>query len=77
MEQHGKLITIRQFGDMAEALLAKGCLESAGIDAFLADANITRMEWPISRGLRLQVLAEDAEAATELLQQVARESSRG
>ncbi len=57
--------------------LAKGCLESAGIDVFLADANITRMEWPISRGLRLQLLAEDAEAATEVLEQLAPESSRG
>jgi hypothetical protein len=68
-EGNGDLVTIRQFGDQGEALFAKGCLESAGIECFLADANITRMEWPLSRGMRLQVMAKDAAAATELLQQ--------
>ncbi len=66
MDGHDQLVTIRQFGDMAEVLLAKSCLESAGIETFLADANIARMEWPISRGVRLQVNANDAEAATVL-----------
>jgi hypothetical protein len=32
-----ELVTIRRFGDMSEALLAKGCLDSAGIECFLAD----------------------------------------
>lgn len=71
-----KLVTIRQFGDTAEALLAKGCLESAGIECFLADANIARMEWPVSRGMRLQVLAEDAESATSLLEQIAADAPK-
>ncbi len=71
MDGHDELVTIRQFGDMAEALLAKGCLESAGIEAFLADANIARLEWPVSRGMRLQVNADDAEAANTLLEQIA------
>jgi hypothetical protein len=62
------LLTIRQFGNMSEALLAKGCLESAGIECFLADANITRLEWPISRGMRLQVGPDDAQAAIALLE---------
>ena len=70
-------MTIRQFGDMAEALLAEGCLESAGIKCFLADANIARMEWPLSRGVRLQVNADDAEAATAVLEQLAPETSQG
>lgn len=61
------LVTIRQFGDISEALLAKGCLESAGIECFLADENIARLEWPLSRGMRLQVSPTDAEAALELL----------
>jgi Putative prokaryotic signal transducing protein len=62
-----ELVTIRQFGDMAEALLAEGCLESAGIGAFLIDANVARIDWPLTRGMRLQVSAEDAEAANEVL----------
>jgi hypothetical protein len=56
---------------MSEALLAQGCLDSAGIDAFLADANLARVEWPVTRGLRLQVHAEDAEMAIAMLEQSA------
>ena len=61
-----ELVTIREFGDMSEALLAQGRLNSAGIETFLADENIARLEW---RGTRLQVNAEDAEAALALLEQ--------
>ena len=61
------LVTIRQFGDMSEALLAKGRLESAGIECFLADLNVTRLEWPLSRGMRLQVRPEDVESAIACL----------
>ena len=55
--------------------MAKGCLESAGIECFLADANITRLEWPLSRGMRLQVSPGDAEAAVAFLETKAFESS--
>jgi len=71
-QQASELVTIRQFGNMSEALLAKGCLESAGIECFLADMNVTRLEWPISRGMRLQVSLDDADAAIELLESAAR-----
>jgi hypothetical protein len=64
-----ELITIRQFGNMSEALLAQGCLDSAGIESFLADTNIARVEWPLTRGMRLQVAADDAENAAALLEQ--------
>src|SRR6202030_2815703 len=37
-----ELVTIRQFRDLPEALLAKGSLESAGIECFLADENLVR-----------------------------------
>jgi hypothetical protein len=70
-----ELVTIRHFGDMSEALLAKGCLESAGIESFLTDANITRLEWPLSRGMRLQVTPADAETALAILQSAGSESS--
>lgn len=66
-QQASKLVTIRQFGDLAEALLAKGCLESAGIECFLADANMAWMDSPVVRGMRLQVNLDDAETAIELL----------
>jgi len=47
--------------------MAKGCLQSAGIECFLADENITRLEWPLSRGMRLQVNPDDAETALAFL----------
>src|SRR5215469_4628900 len=34
------LVTIRQFRDLPQALLAKGCLESAGIQCALTDDNM-------------------------------------
>jgi hypothetical protein len=68
-------VTIRQFGNMSEALLAKGCLESAGIECFLADMNIGRLEWPLSRGMRLQVSPDDVETAIAVLESVANHSS--
>jgi hypothetical protein len=64
-----ELVTIRQFGDVAEALLAKGCLDSAGIECFLADLNVARVDWPVSRGVRLQVNPDDAETAIAMLTQ--------
>ena len=63
----GDLVTIRHFGSLAEALMAKGCLDSAGIECFLADSNMAWMDSPVVRGMRLQVNPDDAEAAIEVL----------
>lgn len=65
-----ELVTIREFGDMSEALLAQGYLYSEGIESFLADANIARLDWPLIRGTRLQVDAYDAETAISLLEKL-------
>jgi hypothetical protein len=65
-----KLVTVRQFRDLPEALLAKGSLESAGIDCFLADENLVRLDWFISNfigGIKLNVRAQDAGNAQKLL----------
>ena len=64
------LVTIRQFRDLPEALLAKGSLESAGIECFLADENLVRLDWFISNfigGIKLRVKTHDAESAQKLL----------
>ena len=66
------LIVVRQFRDLPEALLAKGSLESAGIEAFLGDDNMVRMDWFISNlvgGIKLCVRPADADAAMEILSQ--------
>jgi hypothetical protein len=70
--EFNELVTLRQFRDLPEALLAKGSLESAGIRAYLVDDNMIRMDWFISNllgGIKLKVHLEDAEAAHEILNQ--------
>jgi hypothetical protein len=65
-------VTLRKFRDLPEALLAKGTLESAGIDAYLVDDNIIRMEWFWSNllgGIKLKVRPEDVQSANEILNQ--------
>lgn len=66
------VVSIRQFRDLPEALLAKGALDSASIDSFLIDDNMIRMDWFYSNlvgGIKLCVKQEDAEAALDLLEQ--------
>ncbi len=63
-------VTLRKFRDLPEALLAKGSLESAGIECHLVDENMVRMDWFISNllgGVKLQVWPEDVAEATEIL----------
>jgi hypothetical protein len=65
-----ELVTIRQFRDLPEALLAKGSLESTGIECFLADENLVRLDWFISNligGIKLKVRAADVENARKIL----------
>ncbi len=64
------LVSIRRFRDLPEALLAKGSLEASGIECFLTDDNMVRMDWFISNllgGIKLAVNREDAEAAAAIL----------
>jgi hypothetical protein len=65
-----ELVTIQQFRDLPEALLAKGSLESAGIECFLADDNLVRLDWFISNfigGIKLNVRTADAANARKIL----------
>ena len=67
-----KLVMVRRFRDLPEALLAKGSLGSAGIKSFLADDNIVRMDWFWSNligGVKLMVSPEDASDAIAILDQ--------
>ncbi len=65
-----ELVIIRKFRDLPEALLAKGSLESAGIECFLLDDNMVRLDWFISNligGIKLLVNLEEAKVASEVL----------
>jgi len=67
-----ELVTIHQFRDLPEAMLAHGALSSAGIESYLIDDNMVRTDWFISNllgGVKLRVRTEDAEAAREILAQ--------
>ena len=68
--EYRRLVPIRRFRDLPEALLAKGSLESAGIECQLVDDNMVRMDWFISNllgGVKLEVRPEDVEEANEIL----------
>lgn len=66
------MVTIRSFPDVMQAWLAKSGLESAGIECYLVDDNMVRLDWGISivlGGVKLRVKPEDAEAALVFLDQ--------
>jgi hypothetical protein len=67
-----RLVTVRRYRDVSEAIVARSVIESAGIYCFLRDENLIRLDWQVSNfigGMSLQVSPEDAEAAEELLSQ--------
>ena len=66
------VVSIRQFRDLPEALLAKGALDSAEIESFLVDDNLVRMDFfgpNLVDPIKLCVKEEDAKAALDLLEQ--------
>jgi hypothetical protein len=65
-------VMIRRCQDLSEAMLSKSILDSAGIESFLTDENLVRINSFYSRvigGMRLLVRGEDAETAKQLLGQ--------
>ena len=68
----GELTTVATYVTAYEAELARGFLESNGIDAFLGDAIVSRVVsyLAVAGGFKLQVRSEDVEAARELLASV-------
>ena len=64
-------IVIREFGDLASAIVARSILDSAGVWCFLEGENIAgqgRTNLLTGGALRLFVRPEDAVAADSLLQ---------
>lgn len=64
--------TVRRFRDLPEAILAKGSLDSAGIECHLVDENMVRLDWFISNllgGAKLMVKPEDLDDARQVLDQ--------
>src|SRR5215831_16925599 len=68
------LVTIRSFWGLLEAEMAKGLLDSAGIESFLFDDNMVRMDWFNANalgGVKLRVDAENVDAANRILEETA------
>src|SRR5260370_5583766 len=64
-------VMIARYGGVPEALVAKSMLDSAGIESFLGDENLVRLDWFYSNlvgGIKLMVREEDAETARTLLE---------
>lgn len=65
-------VVLRRYRDMPAAFVEKSVLEDAGIDCFLQDDNVVRMDWLWSDamgGIKLVVKQDDAEEAEKLLSQ--------
>lgn len=69
-----QLVTIATYHNDAEFLLARGRLESAGIECFAQDENMLRIAaWHshVFGGIKLQVRDSDAQDALAILQHTA------
>ena len=65
-------VMVRRYRDLPEASIAKSILDSAGIEGFLIDDNMVRLDWFYSNlvgGVKLFVRQKDVEAADKLLSQ--------
>lgn len=61
------LVTIATYRTAIEAHAVKNFLEENGVPAFLADENFANLNYAIPVSAKLQVAAEDAERASELI----------
>jgi Putative prokaryotic signal transducing protein len=72
------LVTIRSYWGLLEAEMAKGLLDSAGIESFLFDDNIVRMDWFNAialGGVKLLVDPQNVDAANHILRETAEEAA--
>ena len=68
------MVTVERFLDPVQAQIAKGMLESSGIECFLQGEHANHMV-PLAFRVRLQVLERDVEEARSLLDAVQQDGS--
>jgi len=76
-EESTRFVTVRRFLNVQDAVVAKSVLDSAGIECYLGDENVIRMDWFWSNflgGVKLRVPQDEVAAAAELLDQSAPEA---
>lgn len=72
------LVAIRSYWGLLEAEMARGLLESAGIEAVLFDDNMVRMDWFTASalgGVKLRVDAANVDAANRILDEAAEKAA--
>lgn len=65
-------VVLRRYRDMPTAFVEKSVLDAVGIECFLQDDNVVRMDWLWSNatgGIKLLVREKDAEEAEKILSQ--------
>jgi Putative prokaryotic signal transducing protein len=65
-------VVLRRYRDMPTAFVEKSVLDATGIECFLQDDNVVRMDWLWSNamgGIKLLVREKDAEEAETILSQ--------
>jgi hypothetical protein len=70
MTAHPEPVTIKTCRDLAEAQMVLSALEASGIEAFIPDENMASLTTALildTDGVRVQVAADDAERARDLL----------
>jgi 8-oxo-dGTP pyrophosphatase MutT (NUDIX family) len=68
MDEEEKLVMVGRYLDPSEAQMARGMLESAGVECFLQGENANAMV-PLAFRVRLEVRRADEAAARELLEE--------
>lgn len=72
------LIVVRSYWNLLEAELAKGALDAEGIESFLFDDNMVRMDWFNANaigGVKVRVDPHNVEAANRILDECAANAS--
>jgi hypothetical protein len=73
-------VMLRRYSEMPAAFVDKSVLEDAGIECYLQDENVVRMDWFLSNalgGIKLIVREKDAAEAEKILSQGASTESAG
>jgi Putative prokaryotic signal transducing protein len=71
-EEQGQFGILRRYRDLPEAVVVKSILDSDGIECFLTDENLIRMDWFWSGllvGVKLWVKQQDVDEAQNLIDQ--------
>jgi hypothetical protein len=69
-EGDGRPVVLRTYRDITEAMVDRTALESAGIQCFLYDDNLIRLDWFVSNaigGAKLVVSENEAADAEKIL----------